>query len=178
MQNYAYCVIYAKTMKIELKNIKHRISQSEVTNAFTAEIHIKGKRIAFARNSGKGGDTYFRPYKGCEEILEKVKAYAEKLPMVEDLKMDLVFYVDLQVEKHLKTIYDKQAKAVMFKLFKKSIVYRDQNGAVSHIEFKRFTIANMLNLESGRKTIRDMVEELKKNGAIILNNNIDKAFIE
>lgn len=165
-------------MKIELKNIKHRVSQSKVTNAFTAEIHVKGKRIAFARNSGIGGDTYFRPYKGCEEILEKVKAYAQTLPMVEDLKMNLEFYVDLQVEKYLKAIYDKQVKAAMYKLFKKSIVYKDKNGGVSHIEFKRFTIANMLNLESGRKTIRDLVNDLKKDGATILNNNIDKAFIE
>jgi len=46
-----------KPLKIELKKIKHSPSLSEETNAYTADIYVDGKSIAYVKNSGHGGST-------------------------------------------------------------------------------------------------------------------------
>ena len=46
-----------KYMKIELKNVKFSESQSDETNAFTADIWVDGKKCGYCKNNGCGGET-------------------------------------------------------------------------------------------------------------------------
>ena len=45
---------------IQLKNVKVAHNMSEETIAFTATLHINGKKAAYVKNEGRGGDNYPR----------------------------------------------------------------------------------------------------------------------
>lgn len=49
-------------MEVELKNLHISDKQSRKTIAFTADVHINGRKIAYARNDGSGGITVIHPY--------------------------------------------------------------------------------------------------------------------
>ena len=104
-------------MKIELKNIKHSPSLSEETEAFTASLYIDGKKVGNCTNRGHGGCTdidaiYHDGNKDEQitnrEIIKKANEYCKTLPPITNefggnpLSMDLEFYVDLELSKHLK----------------------------------------------------------------------------
>jgi hypothetical protein len=42
---------------ITLKNVKYAATLSEETNAFTASVYFKSGRVAYAKNTGQGGNT-------------------------------------------------------------------------------------------------------------------------
>lgn len=155
-------------MKIELKAIKFSASQSEETNAFTGEVYIDGKKAAHARNSGRGGCTMIQAYPGFVDTLVKAEAYAKTLPKVQGLKMDLEFYLDLQVDEFLK----KKEEAKLDKLMLKSIVFKKKNGELAYISYKGHTIAEIIKSEKGREILKDLFQRLRKDGSTILNKNI------
>lgn len=45
-------------MKIELKNFQFFERMSEETNAFVADVYVNGVKVAYAKNDGRGGETY------------------------------------------------------------------------------------------------------------------------
>jgi len=51
-------------MKIELKNLKIAAHLSEETTAYSATIHVDGKRAFDARNDGHGGADHYHPLLG------------------------------------------------------------------------------------------------------------------
>lgn len=68
-------------MKIEVKNIKFYEKLSEETNCFTADVFINGTKVAYAKNDGQGGSTFYRPYDiKYRQLLEEAEAYAKTLP--------------------------------------------------------------------------------------------------
>ncbi len=95
-------------MDIKLKNLKHARNLSEETNAFTADVYVDGKKVAYAKNDGHGGNTMVREYPepGCRETLDKAEAYAKTLPPIIhddfELPMDLEFFIDELVDGDLK----------------------------------------------------------------------------
>lgn len=70
-------------MKIELRKVKHVKALSEETACYTAEVYIDGELCATARNDGRGGNTFLRPYPGKRELLTKLDEYAASLPPVQ-----------------------------------------------------------------------------------------------
>ena len=45
---------------VQLRNVKVSHHMSEETTAFTATLYINGKRVAYVKNAGQGGDNYPR----------------------------------------------------------------------------------------------------------------------
>lgn len=91
-------------MNIELKKLKIHEDMSEETTAFTAEVWSDGQLVAYAKNTGQGGETDFtpaEPFKENRAKLAALEAAALALPPVEGtwgpLPMDLGFYVDMLV---------------------------------------------------------------------------------
>ena len=91
-------------MELQLKNVYFSEQLSEETNAFTADIYYKGKKVAYAKNDGQGGATCINSY-GNYSTLKEVEGYAKTLPdIVTDfkkkdgtpfvIKADLETYVD------------------------------------------------------------------------------------
>lgn len=79
---------------ITLKSFKHYPKMSEETNAFSATILWKGKKVGDCKDNGRGGCIDFNvPY----SILEEMMSYARTLPDVECegtvLKMNLELHV-------------------------------------------------------------------------------------
>lgn len=48
-------------MNIVLKKVKFHEDMSDETNCFSADVWADGKKVAFARNEGRGGDTLIFP---------------------------------------------------------------------------------------------------------------------
>jgi hypothetical protein len=64
------------TLQVELRRIHVSKQLSEETTAFTADIHIDGKRVGYASNHGHGGNT-FVDVRG--EAGERLREYAHSL---------------------------------------------------------------------------------------------------
>ena len=67
-------------MKIELKNVKINEAFSEETTCFMADVHINGKKVAYAKNDGHGGCTFYHAYEGQRELLEQAEKFCKGLP--------------------------------------------------------------------------------------------------
>ena len=105
-------------MKIELKKLIHARSLSQETNAFTADLYVNGEKVATCKNSGTGGMTDIYPEYTTDEkkrkyyrnVITKAEIFCKGLPPHEymyknekkQIKMDLEFFVNLEVEKDLK----------------------------------------------------------------------------
>jgi len=68
-----------RTMKIELKNVKHSAFASQETQCFECTIYIDGKKAGTARNSGHGGETVVAPW----DMRNKIEAHASTLPPID-----------------------------------------------------------------------------------------------
>jgi len=91
----------ATAIQVELKNVKIAQQLSEETTAFTATVHVNGKRTAIAKNHGHGGSNVY-------DILDRdrwdaLEAHVETLPPLpnEFLPNGLPMSVDLFVEELL-----------------------------------------------------------------------------
>lgn len=66
--------------RITLKKVHHSASLSEETEAFTADVYFDGKRIASAKNDGRGGMTFVDAYQGQHAKVQEAAAYAATFP--------------------------------------------------------------------------------------------------
>lgn len=62
-------------MKIELKNIKFSEALSEETNAFVADVYVNEQKVAYAKNDGHGGCTFYHAYEGMRELVEQAEQF-------------------------------------------------------------------------------------------------------
>jgi hypothetical protein len=67
-------------MKIELKKLKVFEEMSEETTAFVADLWINGKKVAYCKNDGHGGCTFYNAYPEQRELLAEAEAYCQSLP--------------------------------------------------------------------------------------------------
>ena len=91
-------------MKLQLKNVKVSKRFSEETTAFTASLHVDGKKAADVRNDGRGGS--HRIYFAEPAVRDAVEAWARSQPDVDlgeglVVKSDLDLVVTLLLEAHL-----------------------------------------------------------------------------
>lgn len=99
--------------KIELKKIKEGRGTEETTN-FYADVYIDGQLVAYAENTGKGGETDVRPhgkteeqYKANNAKLNEVDSYFRSLPKEKvkgysfEMQPSLVNHIDDMVDAFL-----------------------------------------------------------------------------
>ncbi|GIV43911.1 MAG: hypothetical protein KatS3mg035_1034 [Bacteroidia bacterium] len=94
-------------MKIELKKFQFFERMSEETNAFVADIYVNGKKVAYAKNDGHGGETYYHSYGTNNALLKKAEEYCLNLPPIKtscgfEIEMNLVNFIDELVDSKIK----------------------------------------------------------------------------
>ena len=89
-------------MNIQLKNIKFSEAMSEETNAFVADVYVNDVKVAYAKNDGHGGSTFYHAYEGKRELLKQAEQFCLGLPSVFNFPMNLEFKIDLLLEDWLK----------------------------------------------------------------------------
>lgn len=68
-------------MEITVKNHKVSESQSQETQAYTADVYVDGVKAFFARNDGNGGADMFTPINaGGRDLLAAAEKWASSLP--------------------------------------------------------------------------------------------------
>ncbi|OIO40156.1 hypothetical protein AUJ10_03815 [Candidatus Pacearchaeota archaeon CG1_02_31_27] len=153
-------------MKLELKSIKHSPSLSEETEAFTADLWVNGKKVAYCSNRGQGGCTDYHPYDpSLRPLLKEVEEYCKTLPPVKshnyELKMDLEFKIDTLLSEWLEA-----------KDFNKVLIYKTKDGVKMECKWKGVTLNQLLKRADGISAVRRKITNLQAEGCTILNTNL------
>jgi hypothetical protein len=163
-------------MNLQIKNVHFSERLSEETNAFACDVYFNGKKFAYAKNDGHGGETCINRQPNCEDIYKQAESYAKSLPnIVSKYKGKdgnfITWNSDLEgvVDSLLETWLDNK---VLSTNSRKGIFYEKPNSIRAIISWKGYTIPKLLKSEHGRKIIVHRLEELKKQGCKILNNNL------
>ena len=160
-------------MNLKLKSVYFSERMSEETNAFTADLWLGNKKVAYIKNDGHGGSTYYNAYDKMRPLLTKAEIYAQSLPRVKyrnaEWDMNLEHLIDDMFTEWLK---NKE----LSKHSKKGILYKTKEGKEMLYSWKGMTITKMLNDPIGQSRIRVAILGLKGEGATILNNNFGTMF--
>ena len=163
-------------MQIELKNIKFSEALSEETNAFVADVYVNKVKVAYAKNDGHGGCTFYHAYEGKRELLGQAEKFCEALPPIKaysmELPMNLEMKIDLLLEYWLK-IKDlkKQAKNDMLT----GLCVTSANGYTQltwKVGSRNITIAELVSSPNGREVLKNAIAKAKAEGKEVLNTNI------
>lgn len=163
-------------MELKLKNVKFSEKLSEETSAFSADLFIGTKKVAYVSNHGKGGDTNYNAYDGCKDLLKTAEEYAKSLP---DREYNLGAK-KISMHSNLENIIDdmfnewldaKEQKRILSNE-KKGIIYSDKTGLVTLMSWKGQTIDSLLKIPKSKEMIKNKVKSLEKQGFIVLNTNL------
>lgn len=163
-------------MQIELKNIKFSEALSEETNAFVADVYVNGKKVAYAKNDGHGGCTFYHAYEGKRELLGQAEKFCEALQPLKygsmELPMSLEMKIDMLLEDWLR-IKDlrKQAKNDMLT----GLCVTSDNGYTQLTWTsggRNVTIAELVRVPNGRELLKNAIAKAKAEGKEVLNTNI------
>jgi hypothetical protein len=162
-------------MKIELKNIKFSEALSEETNAFVADVYINNVKVAYAKNDGHGGCTFYHAYEGKRELVKEAEEFCLGLPPIKaystELPMNLEFKIDLLLEDWLKVKDQKRLDKKLEKDCLKGICVKLDNG-YNLIQWKGHTLESLLQHPQGVLSIRVKLNELRREGKEVLNKNL------
>lgn len=158
-------------MKLELKSVKFSEAFSEETNCFTADLFANGKKIAYVKNDGHGGCTFYNAYPLMATKLVEAEQYALSLPEINcgefSIKSNLEHVIDDLFEKWL----DKKEAKKLEKNFEKGICYGSKNCYNMHY-WKGTTLKEMLNNPIGVARVKKVVADLISQNKTILNTNL------
>lgn len=160
---------------------------SEETTAFTADLYVNNKKLAFVKNDGKGGNTDYQLYKSDEAPLLKVaEAFCNNLPptVYHDLPskgktltipMNLENYIDNLLDVHLQNKELEKFHKKMAKHQVDSILFGVPDKQYHRLKFMK-PIADILRYQKGVETllntIQDKILPRLKKGERILNTNL------
>ncbi len=174
-------------MNIELKNIVVFEKMSEETTAFHGTIRIDGKPVGEAGNDGKGGATYYRPsHHDFIPLIKQAEEYCRQLPPYKfgngpDLPMDLEFYLDLIVEKHIEQKLIMQMQKKRLKDQKDRLIYGTETEyRATYWRGNPGKIPIETMLKHYRDILISKIAEVKSKlepGERILNTNIPKELL-
>lgn len=160
-------------MKIELKSLRIYERMSEETIAFTADLFVNGKKVAYAKNDGCGGSTFYHPYPQADkQLLDAAEIYCQKLPEKEGFSQNLEDVIDDWVYRVYNEKIEKKAKERLAKDCIKGICFGVNENSYKILSWKGFTIPSLLTHSKGLNLIKEKIKELKTNGENILNKNI------
>ena len=168
-------------MKIELKNVKVNAMFSEETTCFMADVFINGKKVAHAKNDGRGGCTDYYHYDGQKELLKQAELFCKGLPKekvnfgdrIHEFTQSLESVIDnLLFEKEK----EKEQKKID-KLCENHIVWGKPNGmSYKMLSFKgKPKFADIKNTIQGQKSLERLIDRVKgelKEGEEIFNKNL------
>lgn len=179
-------------MTIELRNLQIQDRQSEETTAFTASLYVDGRRIGYAKNSGRGGmtdygvDNYHD--ERLKEILKKAEAYCESLEPNRFVHDGVKYENPSSLETVIDNIVDAAWQEKEDKRFKKLMLTHQKDciiiGVPNTGEYGRIklgdrkyphTVASLLGHETGRIALKNTIAKIKKGlkpTERILNTNI------
>lgn len=169
-------------MKIELKNVKVNEAFSEETTCFMADVFINGKKVAHAKNDGRGGCTDYYPYEGQRELLNLAEDFCKRLPTKPIDFGDRVVEFDQSLESVIDDLLFEKEKAKeqkkIDKLCETNIVFGKPNGMTyRYIGFNgRPKIADVKKTIIGQKALEKLINRVKgelREGEIIFNKNLD-----
>lgn len=168
-------------MKIELKNVKVNEAFSEETTCFIADVFINGKKVAHAKNDGRGGCTDYYPYEGQRELLKQAELFCKELPKREFTFGDITREFDQTLESVIDDLVfakekEKEDKK-MIKLCENHIVWGKPNGySYSVLSFKgKPKFADIKKTIQGQKALERLINRVKselKEGEEIFNKNL------
>lgn len=158
-------------MDLKLKNIKINEAFSDETTMFQADLCVGKTKIAYCKNNGCGGSTYYLAYPDQRELLEKAEGYCKTLPDIDygtfQIKSNLENWIDVQIE--LKKLERDCLKGICY----------GNEKAYSCLGWKHTTLEKMLQYPTGIKQVKTEVKRLISSGETILNKNLPaEIFIE
>ena len=169
-------------MKIELKNVKVNEAFSEETTCFIADVFINGKKVAHAKNDGRGGCTDYYPYEGQRELLKQAELFCKTLPKEKVDFGDRVHEFDQSLESVIDNLLfekekEKEQKKID-KLCETQIVWGKPNGmSYRMIGFNgKQKFADVKKSIVGQKALEKLIDRVKgelKEGEIIFNKNLE-----
>jgi len=169
-------------MKIELKNLKVNAAFSEETTCFIADVFINGKKVAHAKNDGRGGCTDYYPYEGQRELLKQAELFCKGLPKREFTFGDITREFDQTLESVIDDLVfakekEKEQKKID-KLCENHIVWGKPNGySYKQISFKgNPKFAEIKKTIQGQKSLERLIDRVKgelKVGEEIFNKNLE-----
>ena len=162
-------------MNIQLKNIKFFEAMSEETNAFVADVYVNKVKVAYAKNDGHGGSTFYHAYEGKQELLKQAEQFCLGLPSVFNFPMDLEFKIDLLLEDWLKAKDEAKMAKKLQKDMLTSLCIKTPNG-YTQLTWKsgsrNITIAELVSVPNGREVLKNAIAKAKAEGKEVLNTNI------
>jgi hypothetical protein len=167
-------------MKIELRNFKMNLAFSEETIMFTADVYVDGLKAMYARNDGRGGSTFYNPYKGMNAVMDKANSYAMSLDGETFEYGDRKITVKSTLEGLIDKLVDEKVKAKerakddkkKLKLMETHILFGIPNAnTYSALSFRGKPKLASVPKHSLDMLIAKVKQELKK-GEVIFNTNI------
>lgn len=169
-------------MKIELKNCKVNLTFSEETIMFKADVHINGKKAAYAQNEGYGGATsihhYSREYADLvKQADDYMKAQPPKKYQFGDTEMEFNQSLESYVDDLVSEIVDKNERKRMDAKIKKDskkglVISKDNLRSYEVISWKGFDIESILKAANGYAVLRMAVNDYRSQGYTIYNDNL------
>lgn len=162
-------------MDLQLKNVYFSEQLSEETNAFTADIWFRGKKVGYAKNDGNGGCTGINAYPKQRENFNLAVEYAKSLEPIEyEGRAGLKgFTLDSNLEAQVNRLFENWLdKKELQKQQRKGIFYQKPDGTKATTYWKGWSIKKMLEHPQGKATIRGTVAKLRVEGNKILNTNL------
>lgn len=169
-------------MQIELKNIKFFEAMSEETNAFVADVYVNGKKVAYAKNDGHGGCTFYHAYEGKRELVKQAEQFCEALPPIKyskyrdfEIPMNLEHKIDELFEEWLKAKDQAKFDKKLQKDMLTGLCVKTPNGytqATWKSGGRNVTIAELVSVPNGRELLKNAIAKAKAEGKEVLNTNI------
>jgi hypothetical protein len=166
-------------MQIELKNIKFSEALSEETNAFVCDVYVNKIKVAYAKNDGHGGNTFYHTYEGKHELLKQAEKFCKAMPPLKfsdmELPMDLEMKIDTLLEDWLKAKGEKKMAKNLQKDMLVGLCIKTSNG-YSQLTWKhgsnKVTIIELVRNPKGREILKNAIAKVKAEGKEVLNTNI------
>jgi len=166
-------------MQIELKNIKFSEALSEETNAFVADVYVNKVKVAYAKNDGHGGCTFYHAYEGKRELLGQAEKFCEALPPLKYGGMELPMNLEMKIDNLLSDWLRAKDEAKLGKKLQKdmltSLCIKMPNG-YTQLTWKsgsrKLTIAELVSVPNGREILKNAIAKAKAEGKEVLNTNI------
>ena len=166
-------------MQIELKNIKFSEALSEETNAFVGDVYVNKVKVAYAKNDGHGGCTFYHAYEGKRELLGQAEDFCKALPPIKAYSMELPMNLEMKIDQLLEDWLRAKDQAKFDKKLQKdmltSLCIKTPNG-YTQLTWKsgsrNITIAELVSVQNGREVLKNAIAKAKAEGKEVLNTNI------
>lgn len=158
-------------MKVTLKNLKIADSLSEETIAFTADVHVDGRKACYVKNDGQEGCSFISIYYDKELTSIANEFYRDHFEQ-------LTGVVDELVEEAFNAKEKEKLRKKLQRSFTKHVVWGNlQRGYYTELGFKgKHAFVDMVRTPKGKEALQRMVDRIKreelKEGEVILNDNL------